>query len=78
MFVLMAAVWNSGFIQTILPSEITSIPVLFASTVIVSQFISNVLFVALILPLLEGSGIPLYMTLVAWCTAAGSLTIIPL
>jgi Na+/H+ antiporter NhaD/arsenite permease-like protein len=76
MFVLMAAVWNSGFIQTILPSEITSIPVLFASTVIASQFISNVPFVALILPLLEGSGIPLYMTLVAGCTAAGSLTII--
>ncbi|RBQ25109.1 MAG: hypothetical protein ALMCE001_06760 [Methanocorpusculum sp. MCE] len=76
MFVLMAAVWNSGFIQTILPSEITSIPVLFASTVIVSQIISNVPFVALILPLLEGSGIPLYMTLVAGCTAAGSLTII--
>ncbi len=77
MFVLMAAVWNSGFIQTILPSsDLTSIPVLFTSTVIVSQFISNVPFVALILPVLEGSGIPLYMTLVAGCTATGSLTII--
>jgi Na+/H+ antiporter NhaD/arsenite permease-like protein len=77
MFVLMAAVWNSGFIQTILPSsDLTSIPVLFTSTVIVSQFISNVPFVALILPVLSGSGIPLYMTLVAGCTAAGSLTII--
>lgn len=76
MFVLMAAVWNSGFIQTILPSEITSIPVLFASAVIASQFISNVPFVTLVLPLLEGSGIPLYMALTAGCTAAGSLTII--
>ncbi len=77
MFVLMAAVWNSGFIQTILPSsDLTSIPVLFISTVVVSQFISNVPFVALILPVLSGSGIPLYMALVAGCTAAGSLTII--
>lgn len=77
MFVLMAAVWNSGFIQTILPtSEMTSVPILFGTTVIVSQFISNVPFVALILPALTGSGIPLYMALVAGCTAAGSLTII--
>ena len=77
MFVLMGAVWNSGFIQTIIPSsELTSIPALFVSTVIVSQFISNVPFVALILPVLSGSGIPLYMALVAGCTAAGSLTII--
>jgi len=77
MFVLMAAVWNSGFIQTILPtSDMTSVPILFGTTVIVSQFISNVPFVALILPALAGSGVPLYMALVAGCTAAGSLTII--
>ncbi|HJJ50000.1 MAG TPA: SLC13 family permease [Methanocorpusculum sp.] len=77
MFVLMGAVWNSGFIQIFLPSfELTSIPALFVSTVIVSQFISNVPFVALILPVLSGSGVPLYMALVAGCTAAGSLTII--
>jgi len=77
MFVLMAAVWNTEFIQNILPaSGLTSVPALFGVSVIVSQFISNVPFVALILPALEGTGVPLYMTVVAGCTAAGSLTIL--
>jgi Na+/H+ antiporter NhaD/arsenite permease-like protein len=77
MFVLMAAVWNTGFIQGILPElGLTSVPALFGVSVIVSQFISNVPFVALILPALTGSGVSLYMTVVAGCTAAGSLTVL--
>ncbi len=77
MFVLMGAVWNTGFIQGILPeSGLTSVPALFGVSVIVSQFISNVPFVALILPALAGSDVSLYMTVVAGCTAAGSLTIL--
>ncbi|MBS7247677.1 MAG: SLC13 family permease [Candidatus Jordarchaeales archaeon] len=55
MFVLMKSVWDSGFFQSFIgfnPS-ITFIPTILATSVIVSQFISNVPFVALYLPLLN-------------------------
>ncbi|MDO5843981.1 MAG: SLC13 family permease [Methanocorpusculum sp.] len=79
MFILMAAVWNSGFIQTLLPDSIsTSVPVLLFTGVIVSQFVSNVPFVLMILPVLEtaGAALPMYMAAVAGTTCAGTLTIL--
>lgn len=79
MFILMAAVWNSGFIQTLLPDSVsTSVPVLLASGVIVSQFVSNVPFVLMILPVLEtaGASVSMYMAAVAGTTCAGTLTVL--
>jgi Na+/H+ antiporter NhaD/arsenite permease-like protein len=55
MFVLMESVWDSGFFQSFIgfnPS-ITSIPMILVTSVMVSQMISNVPFVALYLPLLS-------------------------
>jgi len=79
MFVLMAAVWNSGVIQEIIPSSISSsIPLIIIFGTLVSQFVSNVPFVLMLLPILEsvGAAIPMYMALSAGCTAAGTLTIL--
>lgn len=55
MFVLMKSVWDLGFFQSFIGfnPNITSIPTILATSVIVSQFISNVPFVALYLPLLK-------------------------
>lgn len=55
MFILMKSVWDSGFFQSFIgfnPS-ITFIPTILTTSVIISQFISNVPFVALYLPLLN-------------------------
>lgn len=79
MFILMAAVWNSGFIQSFLPASLAeSVPGMILCGTIVSQFVSNVPFVLMFLPVLEAAGaaIPLYMAVVAGCTAAGTLTIL--
>lgn len=79
MFVLMAAVWNSGFILNYLPESVSSsIPVLMISGVVVSQFVSNVPFVLAVIPLLEsaGAGVAMYMTAAAAATSAGTLTLL--
>ncbi|MDO5845316.1 MAG: SLC13 family permease, partial [Methanocorpusculum sp.] len=79
MFILMAAVWNSGFIQGFLPESLAeSVSGMILCGTVVSQFVSNVPFVLMFLPILEaaGSAVPVYMAVVAGCTAAGSLTIL--
>jgi Na+/H+ antiporter NhaD/arsenite permease-like protein len=55
MFVLMASVWNSGYIQSgigVTHLNLVSTEVIWAASVVLSQFISNVPLVALYLPLL--------------------------
>lgn len=55
MFVLMESVWDSGFFQSFIgfnPS-ITQIPTILVTSVLTSQLISNVPFVALYLPMLD-------------------------
>ncbi len=81
MFVLMESVWETGFFQGIISGSdmaITSLPMVFLTSVVISQFISNVPFVALYTPLLvnAGASTKALMALVAGSTIAGNLTIL--
>ena len=81
MFILMQSVWDSGFFQSTISSlelNLTSIIAILALSITVSQFISNVPFVALYLPLLAhlGAGAPELVALAAGSTIAGNLTIL--
>ncbi len=79
MFVLMQSVWDTNFFQNLIKEgnlDISSIPVIFAMSVILSQFISNVPLVALYIPLL-GDGTDAQMAaLAAGSTIAGNLSIL--
>lgn len=81
MFVLMESVWETGFFQGLISSSnmaITSLPMVFLTSVVISQFISNVPFVALYTPLLmsASASTKALMALVAGSTIAGNLTIL--
>lgn len=79
MFVLMEAVWQTGFFQSFVDSSsISSVPVILATSVIISQFISNVPFVALFQPMVMQAGgtTAQLMALAAGSTLAGNLTIL--
>jgi Na+/H+ antiporter NhaD/arsenite permease-like protein len=79
MFVLMAAVWQTGFFQSLASvAGLASIPAILATSVVISQFISNVPFVALFQPLLlqAGGTTAHLMALAAGSTIAGNLTIL--
>ncbi len=81
MFVLMESVWEAGLFQSALGGsrlEATSVPVILATSALASQFISNVPFVALYLPLLAhlDASVEGMMALAAGSTIAGNLTII--
>jgi Na+/H+ antiporter NhaD/arsenite permease-like protein len=79
MFVLMASVWQSGFFQMFFGAgSVTSVPAILAASVILSQFISNVPFVALFLPMIlqAGGTVGQLMALAAGSTLAGNLTIL--
>ena len=79
MFILMAAVYATGYFQGMIPGEGSRpVPVLFITGVIVSQFISNVPFVALFTPMMIQAGISVNQVaaLAAGSTLAGNLTIL--
>jgi Na+/H+ antiporter NhaD/arsenite permease-like protein len=81
MFVLMESVWNAGLFQSAINGsslEATSIPVILATSALLSQLISNVPFVALYLPLLAhlDASVAGMMALAAGSTIAGNLTIL--
>jgi Na+/H+ antiporter NhaD/arsenite permease-like protein len=81
MFVLMESVWQSGFFQAFMggvSGEITPIPVILGLSMVISQFVSNVPFVALYLPALAGPGksTAALMALAAGSTIAGNLSIL--
>jgi Na+/H+ antiporter NhaD/arsenite permease-like protein len=79
MFVLMQSVWDSGFFQSFIDTgSVTSVPAILCLAVIVSQFISNVPFVALFLPIImQAGGTTAQLTaLAAGSTVAGNLTIL--
>jgi len=81
MFVVMASVWSTGFFQALMEMagpalERTGVILILGITI--PQFLSNVPFVALVLPLISSqsdSVIPL-MALAAGSTIAGNLTIL--
>jgi Na+/H+ antiporter NhaD/arsenite permease-like protein len=78
MFVLMESVWRSGIFQSFLADakvDTSSVPVILALSVLLSQLISNVPFVALYQPLLTGASIKDLMALAAGSTIAGNLFI---
>jgi Na+/H+ antiporter NhaD/arsenite permease-like protein len=79
MFVLMESVWQAGFFQSFVDSgSISSVPVILGTSVIISQFISNVPFVALFQPMIMQAGgtMAQLMALAAGSTLAGNLTIL--
>jgi len=79
MFVLMAGVWQTGYFQSLVSGTmLSSVPLLLGTSIIVSQFISNVPFVALFQPLVQqaGTGTAQLMALAAGSTIAGNLTIL--
>jgi Na+/H+ antiporter NhaD/arsenite permease-like protein len=79
MFVLMESVWQTGFFQSFFDGSIvSSLPMILVTSVVISQFISNVPFVALFQPMVlqaGGSTVQL-MALAAGSTIAGNLTIL--
>jgi len=79
MFVLMESVWQTGFFQGFVDrSMVTSVPMILLTGVVLSQFISNVPFVALFQPMIlqaGGTSIQL-LALAAGSTIAGNLTIL--
>jgi Na+/H+ antiporter NhaD/arsenite permease-like protein len=79
MFVLMESVWESGFFQSFVDSSMgSSVPMILATSILISQFISNVPFVALFQPMLmqAGSTTSRIMALAAGSTLAGNLTVL--
>jgi Na+/H+ antiporter NhaD/arsenite permease-like protein len=79
MFVLMDAVWSSGYFQSLLAgseADLASIPTILAFSVLLSQLISNVPLVALCQPLLVNPSPQALMALAAGSTIAGNLFIL--
>jgi len=81
MFILMESVWESGFFQSMITGtnlNITSIFMILAISVFLSQLISNVPLVALYLPMLihAGASTKEMVTLAAGSTIAGNLFIL--
>lgn len=81
MFVLMESVWDSGVFQKLITGanmQLTSVPVIMAVSIVLSQFISNVPLVALYLPMLTRLGVTAEQltALAAGSTIAGNLTIL--
>jgi Na+/H+ antiporter NhaD/arsenite permease-like protein len=79
MFVLMESVWQTGFFQSFVGGDgVTSVPMILGTSIIISQFISNVPFVALFQPMIMQAGgtTAQLMALAAGSTIAGNLTIL--
>ncbi|MBI5183573.1 MAG: anion transporter [Nitrospinae bacterium] len=81
MFVLMQAVWDSGFFQatlTRLNIDFTSISMILIISTLLSQLISNVPLTALLLPMLNHAGVSVevMMALAVGSTIAGNLFIL--
>ncbi len=75
----MGSVWNTGFFQEFIDGyKMTSISFILSSSIILSQFISNVPLVALFLPILNhsGAGFKELMALAAGSTIAGNMFIL--
>lgn len=80
MFILMDAVWRTGFFQKLFFNSkfnMISLPTIMLSSIILSQFISNVPLVALYLPMIKNlADTKALMTLAAASTIAGNLTVL--
>jgi len=75
----MESVYLTGILQQFMsPGTIAGIPAIFGTSVIVSQLVSNVPFVALFYPVIAGAGLPTaqILALAAGSTLAGTLTVL--
>jgi Na+/H+ antiporter NhaD/arsenite permease-like protein len=75
----MESVWQTGFFQSFVNGgSISSVPLILGTSIIISQFISNVPFVALFQPMIMQAGgtTAQLMALAAGSTLAGNLTIL--
>ncbi|HWQ67050.1 MAG TPA: SLC13 family permease [Methanospirillum sp.] len=79
MFILMQSVYDSGWFQAVIPfADLTTVPLLMGTSIIISQCISNVPFIALFQPIITGAGLSpgKILALAAGSTIAGNLTIL--
>jgi Na+/H+ antiporter NhaD/arsenite permease-like protein len=79
MFVLMASVWRSGVFQSLIDgsnTDVSAVPLIMTLSIILSQLVSNVPFVALYLPLIPEASVKGMMALAAGSTIAGNLFIL--
>jgi Na+/H+ antiporter NhaD/arsenite permease-like protein len=81
LFVLVRSVWDSGAVQAWLaadPAAYASTPALLAGSALLSQLVSNVPLVALLLPLVHAAGgqAGAMLALAAGSTVAGNLTLV--
>ncbi len=79
LFVLMQSVFDTGFLKSAVNIvAVSPIPVIMMVSVIISQFISNVPFVALFQPLIiqQGMSVQATLALAAGSTIAGNLTVL--
>ncbi len=81
MFVLMQSVWDSGYFQSIVANlglDLSSIGIIMAVSIVLSQLISNVPLVALYLPVLTqlGAATKDMIALAAGSTIAGNFSIL--
>jgi len=79
LFVLMASVWQTGFMQqwvNELHIDLTSVPAIMILSATLSQLISNVPLVALYLPMLANPDAQSLMALAAGSTIAGNFLIL--
>ena len=79
MFILMQSVYDSGWFQESVPfSTLTTVPMILTLSIVLSQFISNVPFVALFQPVIASSELSAsgMLALAAGSTIAGNLTIL--
>ncbi len=75
----MESVWRTGFFQGFVDQGmVTSVPMILLTSTVISQFISNVPFVALFEPMIlqAGGTSAQLMALAAGSTIAGNLTIL--
>ncbi len=81
LFVLIGSVWQSGIFQSLIDGtelDLAAVPVILAAGITISQFVSNVPFVALYLPVLAHIGVSAreLAALAAGSTIAGNMLIL--
>ena len=79
LFVLMQSVFDTGFFRSLVDIQaVTSVPAIMTVSMVISQFISNVPFVALFQPLIlqQGMSVQEILALAAGSTIAGNLTVL--
>ncbi len=76
MFVLMRSVWESGAIRSWLPGILSTVPGILFGSAILSQIVSNVPLVALLLPTVHSAEQQTLLALAVGSTIAGNLTLI--